>query len=268
MLRERTRRGVWYGIILLLIAGVVGRLRIDFGISSYVEGIVASNDPVQLQRVKLIVDSLNVLIVFAAALAALIKWHLDERWKRRSAVRDRVKAFGDTPGTYNAQLMLAGRKVMVPLWDRNISRNPYETVTPKDVRTALSPPTPGKLTDKADAIRNSFNDLLGRLSDFELDIRSGLLEPEDVRGIGERIRRNVIELQRKDAETAKALLRYINDNGYGYVLDLLNRYRLHAHARQRDLKGIVWYQPRTWEILGRSERKVIPPDTGVGHERK
>jgi hypothetical protein len=256
---------VWYGIILLPIVLVVGRPHIDLGISRYVEDILASKDAAQLERAKLIVEGVNVLIVFAAALAALIKWHLDERWKRRSAVRDRVKAFGDTPGTYNAQLMLAGRTVLVPLFDRNVSENPYEPVTPKDVRTALTSLSFEELTDKDDAIRNSFNDLLGRLSDFELDIQSGLLEPEDVRGIGERIRRNVIELQRKDPETADVLLRYINDNGYGYVLDLLNRYRLHAQAKQRDLEGSVWYKPQTWEIPGRSERKAILPDTGVRH---
>lgn len=121
---------------------------------------------------------LSASLVGVAAVLAYSQWAADQRWKRMEALMERIMAFGDTPGSRNAMMMLTTRERDVPLWDREKPECRYERVTWNEVAHAL---IPGNLIDyeynkKEIAIRDSLEDFLGRLTHLGLYREAGLLK--------------------------------------------------------------------------------------------
>ena len=102
------------------------------------------------------------------------------KWKQKEAMLKQILAFGDTPGAYNAVLMLGSPDREIPLWDRSKREECYVRVTWEEVAEAMAPkdaPLPPKLS----AIRDSIGDFLGRLTHMELYRSASLINNEDVK---------------------------------------------------------------------------------------
>ncbi|HEX8672192.1 MAG TPA: hypothetical protein VF710_09895 [Longimicrobium sp.] len=170
-------------------------------------------------------EVLKTVLLIGTALFAVVQWRKEQRWKRRSLVLERVEAFGDTPGAYNAQLMLQGRRVKVPLWDRTVSKDPYTLVDPEEVAAALLPEKLGNVwhqNDRHDAIRNSFNDYLGRLADIQFNVSGArVLKDSDIKRLRESIRISFEHLERRAPLTAIALREYMGAYGYSDVTNFI-----------------------------------------------
>jgi hypothetical protein len=166
-------------------------------------------------------ELLKTVLVIGTAFFAVAQWRTEQRWKRRTLVVDRMKAFGDTPGAYNAQLMLQGRRVRVPLWDRTVSEDPYTVVDPQDVAAALWPEKLGSVwpeDDRHDAIRNSFNDYLARLEDFEFNVSGArVLADSDIQRLRKSVRNSFEHLEQRAPLPALALWEYMHAYGYAEV---------------------------------------------------
>jgi hypothetical protein len=171
---------------------------------------------------KVALELLTMLGVAVGACFALRRWDNEQRWKRRTAVLERIKAFADTPGAFNAQLMLQGRTVRVPLWDRTVSANPYTFVTPEEVAAALTPEPVGRnwpQNDRHDAIRHSVNDYLGRLADIDAFVsQARVLDQEDVRRISERLNEDMKRLVTRAPHAGVALWCYMDRYGFADVI--------------------------------------------------
>lgn len=132
--------------------------------------------------------------LFAALIGggfALAKWLREVRenralraqellWKQKEALIDRIIAFGDTPGAHNALMMLGSPERDIPLWDKEKPEERYERVTWAEVAEAMAAEDM-PLSSKLSAIRDSFNDLLSRLTHIELYRSSSLMNNDDVR---------------------------------------------------------------------------------------
>jgi len=118
-------------------------------------------------------DNLATLIgyflVFIASLLAHRQWRADQQWKRLEALMERIKAFTETPGSLNAIMMLSSQDREIPLWNKERPEDRYVRVKWEEVSRALIPTDmiTYPYDSKRSAIRDSFNDLLGRLSHLE-----------------------------------------------------------------------------------------------------
>ena len=126
-------------------------------------------------------DNLATLIgyflVFIASLLAYRQWRADQQWKRLEALMERIKAFTETPGSLNAIMMLSSHDREIPLWDKERPEDRYVRVKWDEVSRALIPTDliTYPYDSKQSAIRDSFNDLLGRLSHLEAFLEAKLL---------------------------------------------------------------------------------------------
>ena len=132
----------------------------------------------------------SILIAFAGGGFAFVKWLHEVRenrslrneeltWKRKEALLKQITAFGETPGAYNAILMLSSPDREIPLWDNAQPEKRYVRVTWSEVAEAMVPKEI-PLSPKLSAIRDSFGDFLGRLTHLELYRSSSLLNTSDV----------------------------------------------------------------------------------------
>ena len=121
-------------------------------------------------------------IILLASIVAYTQWRRDQKWKRLEALLVRVKAFNDTPGSMNAIMMLFSEDREVPLWDKEKPEDRYVRVSNKEVSRALIPTDmlPQPYDAKMIAIRDSFNDLLNRLSHIEAFLEAELLDKKEV----------------------------------------------------------------------------------------
>lgn len=103
-------------------------------------------------------------------------------WKQKEALIERITAFGDTPGAYNAILMLSSPDREIPLWDKQKPEDRYVRVTWDEVAEAMVPEDM-ILPPKLSAIRDSFGDFLSRLTHIELYRISDLLNDKDVKHV-------------------------------------------------------------------------------------
>ena len=130
-------------------------------------------------------DNLATLIGYGLAAVAsglaFRQWKAEQRWKRKEVLMDRIRAFGDTPGARNAMMMLTSHDREVPLWDKERPEERYVRVTWGEVKRALIPGDLIAYTHdaKENAIRDSFEDFLGRLAHIEVYLEAGLLNRED-----------------------------------------------------------------------------------------
>jgi hypothetical protein len=234
-LTKHRRKLYW---LLAFLAGLVGVCYFDFFLSLLGFDLEVLTNT---EAAKLRLEAFKTVLLVGVAGIGIYQWSKEQRWKRRTMVLDRVKAFGDTPGTYNAQLMLSGRRINVPLWDRDVSANPYVVINPEDVIIALAIEPlsdPMWYDDKADAIRNSFNDFLSRLADLELDVsQARLLKDADVGRLTRKLYRDVVTLNTRAPLTARALWHYMHGKGYKDVADFLERGRAGGQPEFRDLLG-------------------------------
>lgn len=132
---------------------------------------------------------IGYFLVLIASYLTYNQWKKDQRWKRNEALfkrnealMDRVISFSITPGSWNAMLMLISPDRDIPLWDTEKPEDRYVRVLRLQVAVALLPKEylPHIYSPKESAIRDSFGDLLGRLSHLEVYRESELLNLEEI----------------------------------------------------------------------------------------
>ncbi len=175
-------------------------------------------------------DNLTTLIgyglVFIASLLAYRQWRRDQQWKRLEALMQRIKAFTETPGSLNAMMMLSSDDREVPLWDKEKPEERYVRVSWEEVSRALIPTDMLKYPydSKQSAIRDSFNDLLGRLSHLEAFLEAELLSENEAKHA---MKNFVLQFERlilQNTDLARNLRIYINYYGMDGVQNLFKRF--------------------------------------------
>lgn len=167
-------------------------------------------------------------LVLYASIVAYRQWRHDLRWKQLEVLMGRIKAFNETPGTMNAIMMLFSEDREVPLFDKEKPEDKYERVNSDEVSRALIPSDMLRYPydPKLQAIRDSFNDLLGRLSHIEAFLEAELLGEKE----GEIILDNLLlRFERfkneKDNKLWRNLRIYISHNEMKRVQTLVKRFK-------------------------------------------
>ena len=177
--------------------------------------------------------SANILTVLTlasglvAGLFAGYRWRSDENWKRTAAALERVKSFGDTPGTRNAMMILKSHKRPIPIFDAadppKDGSGIYCDVTWADAKTALVPTRWNDATSPlSNAIRDSFEDFIGRMVQIEIYVAGGLITIREARPLvapwGQRLSWD------GDGGLARNLRVYVELEGYTAFQDLFGRF--------------------------------------------
>ena len=127
---------------------------------------------------------IGYFIAISAGAIAFWQWRKDQNWKKKEVLLSRAVAFKDTPGSYNALLMLDSANRNIPLWDSNEPDEKWRVVHRKDVALALLPPTllayPLTESNLESAIRDCFSDLFARLTHIEVFLADGMIEFRDI----------------------------------------------------------------------------------------
>lgn len=168
---------------------------------------------------------IGYMLVAFASYFAYKQWIKDQRWKQIEALMDRIEAFGDTPGSKNAMMMMASQDREIPLWDKERPEDRYVRVSWDDVSRALIPgdmisyPYVAKLT----AIRDSFEDFLGRLSHLQAFLEANLLTDSEASHIMDNWVRRFTHLS-SNPQLSRNLRIYIEWRGMKKVQDLFARF--------------------------------------------
>ena len=137
--------------------------------------------------------NLPLLTLASTAIAgvfALRKWRTDEKWKRTAAAFERIKSFAETPGTRNAMMILKSRRRPIPVFD---PANPpkdgsgiYRDVSWEDAARALAPTIwNADESPLGNAIRDSFEDFIARMTQIGIYLSAGLIAREDAQALVE-----------------------------------------------------------------------------------
>lgn len=171
---------------------------------------------------------IGYVIVAIGARFTYRQWTRSEAWKRREVFFERVSSFIETPGNWNAILLLEYFEREVALWDKNNAEERYEYVTREQVATALIPPNLLVWTSapKEMAIRDSFDDLLGRFAFVQLFSQKPKLLKDDeikllVNAFTTSIKRLIISSNAIDKALIGHLFLYINYKNFEKLKDLL-----------------------------------------------
>lgn len=154
------------------------------------------------------------------------RWRHDERVRRVEHIVSRITSLENSPGAQNAKMLLYNHDRHVPLFasDEPPERR-YVRVTWEETARALIPPDMLEpLVDpKSTAIRDSFEDFLGRLGELELYLEMNVLTRNDgERVVGQWVRR--FGLTARDTELIRNLRLYIAFRGMIRVTRLFRRY--------------------------------------------
>lgn len=125
-----------------------------------------------------------------AALAwifTVCQWGIDQKFKRMSIALDRIQSFDATPGTRNAMMILKSPCRPIPLFDpAEPPERRYVDVTWADAKWGMIPTSYDVPCDpKTNAIRDSFEDFLNRMTQIEMYLQARILKERDVRHIVE-----------------------------------------------------------------------------------
>lgn len=175
-----------------------------------------------------LIDLLTLVSVVVGAVVAYRQWHHDQRWKRINAAFERVRSFGETPGTRNAMMILKSPNVEIPLWDPHCPPpgGPYIHVTWEEAKWALIPTSLDvDESPKTGAIRNSFEDLMDRMTQIEMFIAAGLLAEQDVKHLVEPWAKRLCSTSPvNDGGLSRNFRVYVEDEQKKAVQDLFTRY--------------------------------------------
>lgn len=131
----------------------------------------------------------NTITLLGYALAAVgsilayKQWTDDRKWKQREVLRGLIASLNETPGSRNAMMMLSSSDRDIPLLDAEEPADRYVRVTWRNVAESLIPEDlmRHRYNNKEEAIRNSFEDFLGRLNHIEHYLESNLLNVKDIK---------------------------------------------------------------------------------------
>ena len=130
-----------------------------------------------------IVTLLGYGLVAAGSVLAYKQWIDDRKWKQREVLRGLIASLNETPGSRNAMMMLSSHERDIPLLDAEAPADRYVRVTWRNIAESLIPDDlmEHRYNNKEEAIRNSFEDFLGRLNHIEHYLESNLLEVSDIK---------------------------------------------------------------------------------------
>ncbi len=125
---------------------------------------------------------LPAAITVGGGVFALWQWRIDQNWKRITTALERIRSFDETPGTRNAMMILKSPTRPIPLYDpREPPDKLYAPVTWDEAKWALLPTASNPLTDrKHNAIRDSFEDFMNRMTQIEMYLAAGRLTEKQV----------------------------------------------------------------------------------------
>jgi hypothetical protein len=185
-------------------------------------------------------------IALVVAWCGWYQWQKEQRWKRVEHVLDRIRAFGETPGSINAMMMLGVEDREIALWDTSQAESRYVRTTPCEVATALLPHDclAYIFSPKETAIRNSFDDFFGKLDQIEVMIDTGTLRFDEVDPIvGTWVRRYEAAEADTDSQLARSIRLFVEDRGHTRVQRLFARFCVDL-GRKLDLDSPLLALPR------------------------
>ncbi len=178
-------------------------------------------------------DNLSTLLGYALVAGGTLfgyhQWAGEQRWKRREVLMNTITAFDATPGSRNAMMIISCPDRDIPLLDAESPKDRYTRVTWYEVAQALIPDDmlPHSYNNKRSAIRDSFEDFLGRLSYIEHYVASNLLDENDVKPLviiwGKKIE-YLSDNREMDLRLGRNLKIYIEWRGLTNVQDLFERF--------------------------------------------
>lgn len=196
----------------------------------------------------------SLAIALVVALCGWYQWQKEQRWKRVEHVLDRIRAFGETPGSINAMMMLGVEDREIALWDNSQAESRYVATTRCEIATALLPHgcLPYIFSPKETAIRNSFDDFFGKLDQIEVMIDNGNLGFSEVDPIvGTWVRKYQETEKDTHSHLARSIRLFVEERGHTRVQRLFARYRVNL-GRGVDLKSDLLALPEagmTWRAL-------------------
>lgn len=168
---------------------------------------------------------MGYLLVAGASIFAYRQWKAEQMWKRKEKLMELISAFSDTPGSRNAMMMLTSHDRDIPLFDKEKPEDCYVRVNWNEVARALIPADMLNYTydPKQNAIRDSFEDFLGRLAHVEVYLEAHLLNNADAKIIIDSWARRIGNLS-ANPKLSRNLKLYINWRQMKSVQNLFARF--------------------------------------------
>ena len=191
-------------------------------------------------------------LAFLSICLSLYQFISSERWKRQDAMMNRVESFHVTPGSHNAMQMIDSPDRDIALWDKDKPQDRYERVLRKQVIIALLSPKILEHTysDREQAIRDSFNDFLGRIKHIEVYRKRKLIKKKDIGIIIghslKDIRDNLLSVREEDKLFAMSLLVYIAERQIEDVINFFERHEI-------KIKDVVAEYEKTLEEMAKTK---------------
>ena len=190
---------------------------------------------------------IGYVIATAAGLFAVWQWRKDQNWKKKEALLGRAIAFKDTPGSYNALLMLDSANRNIPLWDCDVPNDRWHVVYRKEVALALIPPTllPYQHSESnlETAIRDCFSDLFARLTHIEVFLADGMIEFKDIELLMNPMIPNIKKLynspEKVDQQLFRCLKLFADWKGLRGLQDFFVRFKIELKEGLQQAKDIT-----------------------------
>lgn len=191
-----------------------------------------------------LVTLFGYLFVFGGLIITNLQWREDQKYKQKEILLKRIIAFSETPGAYNAELMLASADRDIPLWAKEKIEERYIRIKRQEVAVALIPETylPFQYSSKESAIRDSFDDFLIKFSHIEIYMEASLLSLKDARVIMNGLITTLNNLKtgnQTDQSLLKHFYLYIIYKKYDGVIKLFKRFKINIDEEVKGYKELL-----------------------------
>ena len=195
---------------------------------------------------------IGYILVFGASCFAYKQWVAEQKWKRKETLMDLIAAFEDTPGSRNAMMMFTKVERDVALFDKDRREDCYVPVAPGEIARALIPDHFLERTydPKQDAIRDSFDDFLGRLSRIATYRKDGLFQDVDVESVIEAWGRRIDSLP-DECKLHRNFKLFVHWRGMKNVQELFEKSALGKHIPEGETELQKEIRDGDWKLHGK-----------------